>query len=102
MDCLKTIYSRRGKLQWLSSCLPCTADVVPGNSGKLRFKVVFKQASTTPNEWSVHSVKEGQEQITRVLRTIRADRGSYQYLSKLRPINIRPTAGTSSCNEWIS
>lgn len=44
-----------------------TADVVQNPSGDKAFKVVFKQGCTVLSEWPVNSIKEGEQQIVRVL-----------------------------------
>ena len=45
-----------------------TADIVPNVSGRLPFKVVFKQGSNLLSEWPVASVQDGQTQIIAALR----------------------------------
>jgi hypothetical protein len=46
------------------------ADVVPNLGEGEPFKVVFRQGLTVLSEWQVNFVKEGEEQIVRVLRTL--------------------------------
>jgi hypothetical protein len=45
-----------------------TADVVANVTGDKPFKVIFKQGRIVLSEWDVNSIREGQQQIVRVLR----------------------------------